>query len=103
MENKQYDLEEIKNIEFDKVMMSPKELCSQLGVPLKTCRTWIHRNELGWPIVIRIKDSRRIMLQPKPFVSWLVDNKITRGMTPTENLTYYNKQIKAMHKARGIR
>ena len=99
---KQYDLEEIKNVVFDKVMMSPKEISLQLGVPLKTIKTWIYRNELGWPIVIRIKDSRRIMLQPKPFVNWLVDNKITRQMTPTENLAYYNKQIKAMHKARGI-
>ena len=64
---------------------------------------WVRRSEVGFPIVVRLDKSRRLMIHPKAFVTWLIANKFNQTPTASEQLAFYSKQLKAMRMARGLK
>jgi|TARA_Y100000992_G_C21169187_1_gene444986 hypothetical protein len=100
---KKYDLDELGQIQFNKALYPPKELCSLLSIPIKTFKGWVRRSEVGFPIVVRLDKSRRLMIHPKAFVTWLIANKFNQTPTASEQLAFYSKQLKAMRMARGLK
>jgi|TARA_B100001964_G_scaffold244604_1_gene326859 hypothetical protein len=95
------NFDEIKNYSFDKATYPIREICDIFSIPYKTFKTWQQRGELNYPIVLKLDGSRRIVVQPKLFSHWLCEKKFNHVPTLSENLKYYDKQIRAMKKARG--
>ena len=101
MKKEKQSFEDILNFKFDQPTMTTKALCEKFSIPLKTFKTWQHRNELGYPIIIKLSGSRRNVVQPKQFAAWFVKNKCGHVPRTEENKILYGKQIKAMAEARA--
>ena len=93
--------DEILNFAYDQPLMTVKATCEKFSLPVKTFKTWQYRDELKHPIIIKVKGSRRIVVQPQLFAEWFVKNKCGSAPTVGENRIIYSKQINAMTEGRA--
>lgn len=96
------EFEEIVNYDFDKPSYRVKEICKKFSVPVKTFKTWQYRGEIGYPIIVKVKGSRFLLVMAKPFAKWFAEKKLGSIPTIAENKVTFQKQIKAMAEARGL-
>jgi len=92
--------EEVLNFEYKRPLETLKSISEMFSIPLKTLKTWRSRGELKYPVITKIDGSRRIVVQPKLFASWFLEEKCHGVPSIAENKVIYSKQLKSMSEAR---